>query len=185
MRLVPAGCTVVRPRDLGQPEIQHFDEPCGRHHQIRGLHVAMDHTFRVCALECVCHLTADVDDLACRHWLSEQGLRQRVALDVLHGDEADALALTDVINDRNVWMRECRRRSRLLQEARNPVRVRVEPWGQHLQGHASVESPVMGEKHFAHTATPERRDDFVRTQLRAWREGLTQTYAVYAVTSVW
>ena len=42
----------------------------------------MGHAVRVGALECVCHLTADVDDLPCRHWLSEHDLRQRMALDV-------------------------------------------------------------------------------------------------------
>jgi hypothetical protein len=106
MRLLGFACVRVRPRDFGQSEVEHFDVATGRDHEIGGCYIPMDHPARVSTLQGVCDLAADVDDLPCRHWLTGATRRQRVAIDVLHRNEADVIAVPDVINDRHVRMGE-------------------------------------------------------------------------------
>ena len=79
----------------------------GQHH-VRGLEIAMDDALAVSARERFRHLDGDLDGAArrLRHVAVVDRGAQLVAADQLHGDEADAVFLADVVDDGDVGVLE-------------------------------------------------------------------------------
>src|SRR5208283_4359622 len=77
------------------------------------------------------------------------------------------LVLSDVVDSENVGMVERRDRARFLLKTAQAVGVFGQSLGQNLDGDVAAESGVARAVHFAHPARSERRNNFVRTELRA------------------
>ncbi len=67
-------------------------------------------------------------------------------------------------------MLQCRERPRLTLEARHPVGLVGEDFGNDLQGDVAPKTRVAGAIHLPHAAGPERPDDNVGAQTGSGRE---------------
>ncbi len=92
-----------------------------------------------------------------------EGLPEGDAFDLLHRDEVHALLLADVVDRDQVGMIECRRRSRLAGEPRNPLRIRDRVGSENLEGDVPAERGVDRVVHVSHPAAAEQQQDLVAT----------------------
>ena len=139
-------------QELGQAEVEHLDQPALGAHQVRALDVAMHDPARVRLVERVGDLQSDLDDLADRQRPLLHPRRQQLALDVLHHDEVGAARFADVVGDRDVGRTQERRGTRLVEQARPAVRIRLELGGEELQRDRTAEPDIFRSIHFAHPA---------------------------------
>jgi hypothetical protein len=103
---------------------------------------------------------------ACDHQAVE-----RLPLDQLHGEEANARVLLDREQRDDVGMAESRHRARLALEARQALPVARECLGEHLERHLPPEPGVERPVHLPHAARAERGDDLVGPEAGAGSEG--------------
>ena len=90
-----------------------------------------------------------------------------LAVDVLHGDEDVAVRLADVVDPRDVGMRDGSRDLDLVAEAQQFARVGGDTFGQQLQSHRLAQLQVVRAVDLAHAPTAEHADDAV-SRSRAW-----------------
>ena len=99
-------------------------------------------------------LDAEAHDLIERERALLQAIRERLALQVLHHQEVDAVLAADVVEDADVRMAQRRDRAGLALEAlASLLRRRVR--GQDLDGDDSLEARVAGPVDLAHSPRPE------------------------------
>ena len=84
--------------DLRQAEVEELDAPLGRHHDVAGLQVAVQHPLPVRVADGFEHLSHRPSGLGQRQ--SSLGLQreERRALHVLHRDERDSRRLADLVD---------------------------------------------------------------------------------------
>ena len=75
------------------------------------------------------------------------------------------------MDDGDVGVIERRQQLGLALEAGHALRVVCHSRQKHLQCDVALKDSVACAINFAHTARPERRKDFVRTQASSWRQG--------------
>ena len=80
---------------------------------------------------------------------------ERLALDVLHRDVVDAVALADVVDDDNVGVIEARSEPGLALETGEPLGVAAELGRQHLQRDGPIEPRIARAIDLAHAAASE------------------------------
>ncbi len=119
--------------ELGQPEVEHLDEPALGPHQVRALDVAVHDPARVRLVQGVGDLQADLHDLADRQRPLRHARRQQLALDVLHHDEVGAARFADVVGHGDVGRPQERRGPRFVQEPRAALGIRLQVGGQELR----------------------------------------------------
>ena len=90
-------------------------------------------------------------------------LAQRLAIDVLHGDERLPLVLADVVDGDDVGMLKASGRARFAQKARAHLIV-VDP--EELEGDQAVDGGIERQIQRAHASLPETFADFVSTDDR-------------------
>ena len=93
--------------------------------------------------------------------LTAEARRQRVALQVLHDQEVPPVVLADVEQGADVGVVEGRQQLRLALEAREALGIGDERRGQDLDRDVAIELGVARTIHLAHSACPERAEDFV------------------------
>ena len=120
--------------------------------------------------EAVGGLRGDAEERLRRQRTVRENLPQRSALDELHRDELDAVRGTDVVDGDEVRVVQRRSRARLFLEALDPLGVRSDRRGQHLEGDVASEPCVTGAIDLAHPAGSESGDDLERSQARARRK---------------
>src|SRR4029078_11308619 len=91
---------------------------------------------------------------------------QRLALEQLRDDEADAVFSADVEDDEDVRVVERRGGTRLLLEAAPPIRLERRVGREHFHRDVAIEPGVARTVHRAHAARANRCQDFVRTDAR-------------------
>ena len=79
-----------RRRELREAEVEHLEQPVGRHHQVLGLEVAVDDAGAVRLREAVGELRPEIEQLRDRQRAARQPAAQRLALHVLHHHEVRA-----------------------------------------------------------------------------------------------
>ena len=85
----------------------------------------------------------------------------RLARNMLHHNAGAPVDVGQLVNLANVGMVERRRRPRLAVEPLARGRVLLERLGQELDRHFATQLYVVGEKHLAHAALAEAREDAV------------------------
>ena len=80
-----------------------------------------------------------------------------LAFDVLHHDEAQMVALADVVNRGDIRVIQCRCGFRFPREARHPVRIKGKVGRQDLQRDHPIEPGIEGQIDFAHSAGAQLR----------------------------
>ena len=117
----------------------------------------MDDARGVRRVERLRHLASDGDDLVDRHRTGGDPRREVVALDQLQ----DQRAVLEAVDVRDVGMIERRQRARLALEPRQPVGVRGERVGEHLDRHVPLQPRVARAIDDTHPARSQRSDDLV------------------------
>ncbi len=100
-----------------------------------------------------------------RDWRAErspaQQVEERLALDQLHRDVADAVVLPDVVHDHDVGVIEAGSESRFALEALAAIEIPRQIGRQGLEGDDSTESGIASAIHLPHAATSDRAQDLV------------------------
>ena len=122
-------------------------------------------------------LVRDVDHLAHGQQRAARGGVQRLALDVLHHDEHAAVGVADLVDLADEGMIERGGGQRLAAQPLARHRVGLDRGRQHLHGDAALEPRVFGEKHLAHAAGAERREDAVAAGEQGFGQRGQKVYA--------
>ena len=151
-------------RDPGDAEIEHLHEPAPRHHQVCRLDVPVDDASLMREAETVGHFVDDVElaDRRKRRIVSDQR-RERVAIDVLHGDIELTVVVADVVDGDDVGVLEPAGRLSFTHEATAQV-LAID--AQEFQRHVAVEHGVAGEVQHPHAPFPEESLDVVPPDAR-------------------
>ena len=100
-----------------------------------------------------------------------QFLRERFALDELQHEPANALALFDAVDGRDVRVVQRGDHSRLALEARDPTRLGRKRERQNLDRDVATELGVVGPVHLAHSAAAKERLHFEGPDPPAYERG--------------
>ena len=142
-----------------------------REHDVSRLEIPVDDSLPVRAAQRIGDLSAVSYDLFHGERTFQQPIGQRLPLDQLH-DEELALVLSPDIEERaDVRVIERRDCPRLALEAGAELLVHGESPGENLDRHIAAEARVAASIHFAHPASTEGRNDFVRADAAAGQEG--------------
>jgi hypothetical protein len=146
---------------LGEPEIEHLDEPAPGLDQVGALDVAVDDMVRMRVVESVRQLRADVDRVAHRQRAAADAFGQVLAFDVFHGDEQRAVVLADVVRDGDVRRAQRGRSPRFAHQPRPTLGVLARIGREELERHLPSQPRVLRKIHLAHPACAEAPDDTV------------------------
>jgi hypothetical protein len=105
--------------------------------------------------ECARDLRSHIENFAELYRRVPHALAQRLAVNELHGDEVRPVALTNLMDGRNVGMIERSRSFRFLNETAHAVLVCREVGGKNLQRNLAIEFCVLRQIHLAHPARAE------------------------------
>jgi len=153
---------------LGQAEVQHFDQAVAPHHDVLRLDVPVRDPGLVRGGERGGDLDGKLNRIRRLHPLLRRAchsLAQRLAVNELLDDVAAAFNFADVVNGDDVRMVQGGGRPRLLFKAPHPLPVVRELSGQQFDGHFATQPGVEREMNFAHPATAQRRQNLVSADL--------------------
>jgi hypothetical protein len=131
----------------------------------------MDDALRMRRFEGFGDLPRDGQRLVEWYRAPREALREVFAVDVLHDERPDGLALFQPMDMSNVRMIERCERPRFACEPGDPVGIAGEGVGKDLQGNVAVQRGVAGAIHLAHPARANGAKDLIRAETRAGNEG--------------
>ena len=155
------------PRRVGDAEVEHLHNAVDREVDVARLQIAMDDALGVRRAERRCELAPDRDDAIDRQPLALHARRQALAFDVLHDDEGAVVVLDDVVDGRDIRMRDARGRAGFVKDAEASLAAARERSDDALQRHLPAQPRVAAEEHVAHAAAADRIDDDVGADARA------------------
>src|SRR5437667_4850349 len=94
-------------------------------------------------------------------------LTKSKAVDELHGDEVRAIALTNLVDMRDVRMIEGGGSFGLANESLHAIAMRSDLGGKNLQCNFAIELRILRQIHLAHPALAKLRADFIATEFCA------------------
>jgi hypothetical protein len=156
---------------LGQTEVEHLDLALFRQLDVRRLQVAVDDTGLVGGGEAFGDLGGDAERFGDRQRAAGDALRQVLAADQLHRDEADAVGLVQAVDGGDVRVVEGRQQPGLALEARQPAGVGGKLCGEHFDRRVTIEGGVGRPPDDAHAAFTDLFDQAVVQQLLSGSEG--------------
>src|ERR1039458_1417884 len=131
----------------------------------------MDHTFFVRCLQAFADFDSAFQTLCWRQRPFDQAICQRLAFQKLHYEIVHSLLMADIMQSADVRMVEGRNSTCFAVEALFGFRIVRKMCGQNFYGDGAVESSVTGAIHLTHTASAERRLNFIRTEFAARSKG--------------
>ena len=152
---------------LGEAEVEHLEPPVRREHHVLGLQVAVQDALAVRRAHGVGECDREREEALHREAARGDLLAERLALDELHRQEAQAVRFLDRVQHHDAGMAERGDRLRLALEALDLLRVERHLRRQHLERHAPVEARIEREVHLTHAARAERLEDLVRADTAA------------------
>src|SRR5262249_25748734 len=123
------------------------------------LQVAVDDAVVVGGFEGFGDLHGDLGGLLQTERILPEPLGERLALDVLHGDELASLGLSALVHLADERVVQPRGGLGLEDEAIALAGIEVHSPGRELQGHVALQALVAGEEHLGHAPAPEDLDD--------------------------
>ena len=128
-------------------------------------------------IERVGQLDGDAQHVGHRQRAAQQPLLERLALEILHHEEADRVALpagcgfADVVELTDVRMVERGDGPRFALEPLAPIRVGRVRLRQHLDRHHAIEARVAGPVHLPHPALADEVQRFICAETNAVGQG--------------
>ena len=122
-------------------------------------------------LECIRDLPGNRQRLVDRHRTVDQPVGERRSLDQFQNQRLDTAAVFESVDAGDVRVAERCERAGFTLEAGDPLGVARHLVGQNLQRDVSPQPAVAGAVNLAHAACAKGRDDFVRAEPGADREG--------------
>ena len=154
---------------LRQAEVEDFDVAVRADFDVGWLQVAVDQAALVRRFERVGDLERDPQRLGQRHSAAGNPRRQILSLDQLHDQRRDlapfvAWQFCDFVDLGDVGVTQGGERLGFAFEARQPLRVCGEEFGEDLDGDVAIEPRVARAIDLAHTTGAKGRDNGVRTK---------------------
>jgi hypothetical protein len=95
---------------------------------------------------------------------------ERRPLDELHDEGRDDLAFLQTVDDRDVGMVQRGEHFGFTLEARKPIAIGREPFGQHLERDLTLQINIRGSIHLAHATRADLSGNFVWAESSTGRE---------------
>src|SRR5580700_12249612 len=162
-RILRRGLVLAGRRGDGfcQAEIENFYRAALGDENICRLDIAMDDAFGVRSIERVGDLNAYIYDLIERHRAAGDAMLERLAVEILHGDEPLAIAFIDFVDGADIRMIQRRSGLRFAFKTRQRLRIFGYFVGQKFQRDEAVQLGVLGFVDDAHAAAAQFLDDAV------------------------
>src|ERR1700693_5322649 len=87
---------------LGQPEVENLRLTSIRDEDVRGLDVPMDDALRMCRVESVGNLDAQIEHRFDLQWLASDPVPECLPLQQFHGDEGSPIGLVNLVDRADV-----------------------------------------------------------------------------------
>ena len=136
------------------PEIKDLRRTSRRQKNIGWLDIPVYQTMRVCRVECVSDLCADLNQFRGGEWFAAEPLCYCDSFQVLHHEVRPALMFADVVQGADIWVIECRDCVRLASQPLDGVGLQRLLLPDKLEGDHSVEPYIRGAVYRAHAAAP-------------------------------
>ena len=114
---------------------------------------------------------AILQDLVRRERPFLEPMGQRLAFQVLHHQEVDAVLVADIVERADVRMAQARNGLGFAVETLARLRIARKMRGQNLDGDDAVKPRIARPVDLAHASGADRRDDLVRAEPGCGREG--------------
>ena len=131
----------------------------------------MHHAAAVRFIQRVGNLCGILKNLFQRQRAFEQARGQRLAFQILHDQEINAVLLADIVQHADVGMIQARDNFGFALEALAQSRVAREMRRQNLDGYGALEARIARAIHHTHAPRAQWRGDFIGTESCAIREG--------------
>ena len=131
----------------------------------------MDDPLLVRRFESFSDLPRDWERFVHRNRRARDALCERVTLDQLYDERADSVAILEPVNGRDVRVIERGEHFGFTLEAREPIRIRRDGFGQDLQRDIPLQSRIARAIDLAHAARAQGGLDFIRPESSAGTEG--------------
>ena len=151
------GSARVARKRSSQAEVQEL-RPAGRQEDVRGLHVAVDHSLRVQRVERREHLPSQTHGLGQGQGPALQPLGERLAVEQLHRDEEPSRVLADLEDLAGMGVADAGRGAGFTPEALAALFVGLRDG---LQGHAPAEARILGRIDDPHASLSQLVQDAV------------------------
>ena len=107
------GDAVRRYGDPGQTEVENLRLPSIGDEDVRGLDIPVDDVFRMCRVESVGDLDAQIEHRPDLQRLASDQVPKGLSLEELHSNQSSAIDLIDFVNGADIRVIECRGGARL------------------------------------------------------------------------
>ena len=151
---------------LGEAEIEHFHAGVRRDLDVRRFEIAMDDALLVCGFDCLSDLPRDQERLIYRNWSALNPVLECFTIDQLE----DQRPLFQAVDGTDVRMIERGEQLRLAFETSQSIGIGRKRLRQHLDCNITLQSRIARSIHFAHSASTDGGDDFIRPEARSNRQ---------------
>src|SRR5438552_2739052 len=148
-------------RDFRQPEIENLRLTSIRNEDVRWLDVSMDDALRMCCIERVGNLDAEIEHRFDFQRLAIDLMPERLPLQQFHRNESSTIDLIDLMDCAYARVIECGRGLGFAFKAGECLRVAGNFLGQELKGNEAMQSRVLSLIDHAHASAAELFDDAV------------------------
>jgi hypothetical protein len=154
-------------RQFGDSEIENLDATVAGDEHVLRLEVAVDDALVMRGGQTARELRGVLDCLPYGERPSAKPLAQRLAVEELRHEVADAAVGADVEHREDIWVIERRCRACFLLES--PQAIGVDPGrrGEHFEGDVAIEPRIAGTEDLAHTAGADRAHDLIGPESRS------------------
>src|SRR5579864_6526379 len=146
---------------LGQSEVKNFGLPARRNENVRGLDIAMNDALAVSGVERIGNLDAEVEYGFIFQRFAENAVRQRLSLEILHGNKWLALVLPKVVNGTNIRMIEGGSGPRFAFKALESLRILCQAFRKKFERYTAAQAGVLGFVHDSHPSAAQFAKDAV------------------------
>jgi len=144
--------------ELGETEVENFGVAAARHENIGRLDVAVNDVLGMSGIERIGDIDGNGKKRLQLKRMGGDGVLERVAVEIFHGNEGAAIVLADFVNGADVGMIQRGRGSRFEAEAFERLRIVGDVFGEELKGYEAAEFRILGLINYAHAAAAQLLD---------------------------
>src|ERR1700675_3217687 len=159
-------------RHFRETEVENLRLTSIRHEDVRGLDVPMDYSLRVCGIEGIGELDAQIEHRCDLQRLASDPMPKRLPVEQFHGDEGSPIGIINFVDRADVRVVQRGRSLGFPLKTTEGLGVVSEFVGKELQGDVATELYILGLIDNAHAAATQLLDDAVVRDCLVyhWRE---------------